>query len=303
MEVIRSGWPEKKTTLQPSVIPYFHNRDELTICEGLIVKGQQIYIPKKLRPIVIKKLHRAHLGYDSMVRRARETVFWIGMANDLQQTANNCDVCQCTKPKQQKEPLIQHASGTKPFETVTIDLFEFEGKRYLITVDYCSNFFEIDLVNTITANNLIISLKRHFSRYGIPYIVVSDFGPQFANHVNPILLSSQFIKFQEDWNFILKPADPGYQWQNGKAESGVKIAKNMLKRTSANGDDQFLALLELRNTPRQDCPSPAQLLFGHQTRSVVPCLDRSNTLLRTDGKKRQKRKHSVKTNYDKTQKF
>ena len=36
MEVIRSGWPEKKTTLQPSVIPYFHNRDELRILEGLI---------------------------------------------------------------------------------------------------------------------------------------------------------------------------------------------------------------------------------------------------------------------------
>jgi len=64
---------------------------------------------------------------------------------------------------------------------------------------------------------------------------------------------------------------PGHQQSTGKAESHVKIFKRMLQRTSAEHQDQWLALLELRNTPRQDIHSnPAQVLFEHATRSVIP---------------------------------
>ena len=302
-KVIMSGWPEDKSSLHFSVRPYFHVRDELSVDNDFIIKGQQLFIPVKLRSEVLNNLHRSHMGYDSMIRRARENMFWVGMPKAIKQIADNCDVCQRTKPQQQKETLIQHDEGYKPFEKVGIDLFEFANKKYLITVDYFTNVFEIDLLPVVSASSLIICLKRHFARYGIPLMLVTDFGPQFANHVNPILTSSQFIKFKTEWKIQVEHADPGCQWQNGKSESAVKIAKKLLQRTSNTGEDQFLALLELRNTPRQDCPSPCTMLFGKQTRSLLPFYEsRKNNhfVSNSDRKKRQKRKQVVKRYYDKT---
>ena len=56
-----------------------------------------------------------------------------------------------------------------------------------------------------------------------------------------------------------------------KPEAAVKSVKNLLKRTSHDKSGQCLALLEMRNTPRQDVNrSPAQIVFGRFTRSVLP---------------------------------
>ena len=45
---------------------------------------------------------------------------------------------------------------------------------------------------------------------------------------------------------------PGHDQANGKAKSAVKEMKTMLKKTFYENDDQYLALLEIRNAPRQD---------------------------------------------------
>ena len=47
-------------------------------------------------------------------------------------------------------------------------------------------------------------------------------------------------------------SSPGHQQENVKAEAAVKAAKHLLKTSARNDQDQYLALLELRNTPRQD---------------------------------------------------
>ena len=63
---------------------------------------------------------------------------------------------------------------------------------------------------------------------------------------------------------------------------------------------KYLALLELRNTPRQDVSvSPSQILFGQQTRSVIPKLIKycSSHAMNLE---RRKRQESIRKQYDKT---
>ncbi|KAK3739982.1 hypothetical protein RRG08_005254 [Elysia crispata] len=44
-----------------------------------------------------------------------------------------------------------------------------------------------------------------------------------------------------------------------------------MRKAIAEGEDQYEALLELRSTPRQGgLPSPAQLMFGRTTRTLIP---------------------------------
>ena len=63
---------------------------------------------------------------------------------------------------------------------------------------------------------------------------------------------------------------------NGKVESAVKRAKRMLRKTSKSGDGQYLALLNIRNTPTQGvASSPAQHLLGRRIRACYRPQDRS----------------------------
>ena len=48
-EIIQVGWPDNKNGLSPSIINYFHIRDELLAQEGVILCGDRVVIPKSLR--------------------------------------------------------------------------------------------------------------------------------------------------------------------------------------------------------------------------------------------------------------
>uniref|UniRef100_A0A2C9LLW4 Integrase catalytic domain-containing protein n=1 Tax=Biomphalaria glabrata TaxID=6526 RepID=A0A2C9LLW4_BIOGL len=138
----------------------------------------------------------------------------------------------------QRETLIQH---DVPWEKVGADLMEVDGRQYLITVDYYSNFIEYDYLST-TSQDVIRKLKGQFARFGAPKILITDGGQQFS--------SNEFLRFTRRWNINHIRSDPGYPRTNGKAEAAVNIMKNLILKTKHNGDDPYEALLELRNTPR-----------------------------------------------------
>ena len=81
--VILDGWPNTNQDVPPSIIPYFDYRDELTVQDGIILRGERVVIPISLRPDLKAKLHAGHLGINSCLRRARELVFWPGMSADI----------------------------------------------------------------------------------------------------------------------------------------------------------------------------------------------------------------------------
>ena len=296
INIIKDGWPDNKYDLPEEIRPYFAIRDTLSYNDNLVVNGERIVVPKSLQNDMKKRLHTAHLGYDSMIRRARKCIYWCGMAKDIKQVADNCDICFEHKPRNQKESLKQHAEGKSPFEKVGVDLCEYHGLNYLITVDYFTNFIEVDYLSTISSKNVITCLSRHFARYGIPKCLISDCGSQFT--------SQEFKQFMTKWGIVHFKSSPGHHQANGKAEAGVKIVKNLLKKSSG---DPYLALLELRNTPRQDGnQSPAELMFGRSTRSTVPSLRKQST----DSDKqqqqylcmRERRRQSIRNSYNRKSK-
>ena len=69
---------------------------------------------------------------------------------------------------QAKEPMISHHIPTRPWEKVGMDLFELNNRDFLITVDYYSNYFEVDRLTSKTAKEVINKKKANFARHGIP---------------------------------------------------------------------------------------------------------------------------------------
>ena len=255
----------------------------------MLVKGEAIVIPSELRASIKKRLHSAHLGCESMKRRARGIVFWPGMAHDIKQLADSCETCQEMKPRNTQEPLKQHNEGDGPWQKIGLDFFEIPGKDYLIVVDYYSNFIEIDLLTSQTSTHTTTLLRKHFAPYGIPRVIVSDGGPQFT--------SQELHSFTTNWGISHHTPSPVHQRANGKAEAAVKIMKSLLIKPYRDGGDPYEAILKRRNTHRQDALSSAQMMFNRKTRSFLPSLGSKpkDTLVKG---KRDARKRNVKTYHD-----
>lgn len=293
---ISEGWPTQKQLVPSELKPYFDYKDQLIYEDGVIWKGERLLIPAALRADMKKRLHAAHLGYESMMRRARSTIFWPCMTKEVEQLANSCEACQELKPLNQRESLHQHNEGHTPWGKIGCDLFQVKNRHYLVTIDYYSNFIETDYLSTTTASAVIGILKKQFARFGIPCQLISDGGCQFS--------AQEFAQFAEKWKIDHKIVAPMHQQSNGKAEAAVKIVKNVIVKSMKDGTDPNIALLEQRNTPRQDTGvSPAQMMFGRQTRSILPAVTtRSKTQNNIIQCKRDARRDTVKKWYNKRSK-
>ena len=158
---------------------------------------------------------------------------------------------------------MSHEVPSRPWEKIATDIFTLDGKDYLVTIDCYSNFWEVDRLPNTKASTTILKLKSHFARYGIPDQVISDNGPQFT--------SDEFADFSRTWDFEHLTSSPGNSKANGKAESGVKTAKRILKKSIRAGTDAYLAVLDHRNTPTQGMTtSPAQRLMSRRTKTLLP---------------------------------
>ena len=122
-------------------------------------------------------------------------------------------------------------------------MYTIDGKDYLIVVDYFSNFWEIDPLPNTKTSTVIKKLKCQFERQGIPDVVISDNGPQFA--------CEKFTSFANEWGFENRTGSPGHQQTNGKAQAAVKDAKRLLRKTKDSKGDKYLGVLALRNTPTE----------------------------------------------------
>ena len=118
----------------------------------------------------------------------------------------------------------EHYDGDGSWQKVGLDIFEIAGKHYLTVVDYYSNFIEIDLLTTMTTARVVTFLKKHFARYGIPRMIVSDGGPQFV--------SQEFQSFVTRWGIT--------HVTNGKAESAVKTMQSLFVKTNKEGGDPYM---------------------------------------------------------------
>ena len=150
-----------------------------------------------------------------------QKVVFAGPVNVMKDYISRCERCRNFEISNQKETLMPHELPSRPWEKVGTDLFSLDGRGYLITVDYLSNFWEVDRLPDTKSTTVIRKLKAHFARNGSPNYVVSDGGPQY--------MSEEFKRFAREWDFEHVTSSPHHQNANGKAEAAVKMAKRTMR--------------------------------------------------------------------------
>lgn len=266
--IIIAGWPLSNKEVETDVQPYWKFRDELTTQDGLILKGNRIVVPVRLRKDFLDRLHSTHQGVDYTTKLSKDTVFWPGISSQIRSLILDCDICLKYAPRQPNPPMLSHEVPSSPFERVSLDAFELnidgKRKRYLVTVDHFSDFFEVDELDDLKPKTTINICRRNFSRHGKPEVCVTDNGTTFT--------SSEFARFAKLWEFDHITSSPNHQQGNGKAEATVKIAKRLMKKSIDSKTDFYKNLLQWRNTPNKTDCSPVQKLFSRRTRCHIPII-------------------------------
>ena len=250
----RNGWPRKKGQLDLNIRPYADFQARLSVGNGLLLLDSRIVVPESMCWETLVKLHQGHQGIQRCRYRAKHSVWWPKISQDIENIVKQCP--KCIKDTQyRREPLITSQLPKYPWQKIGADLFVYNGNDYLIVVDYFSRFPEVVKLSTTTAQAVIKALKTIFSRHGVPETVMSDNGPQL-----------EFRKFATDYDFSHVTSSPHYPQSNGQVELSVRTVKKLLQNEVPNR-----ALLIYRTTPFAWCDlSPAELLMGRKLRSNLP---------------------------------
>ena len=257
--MILDGWPDARQGVSFNLRPYWDSRSELSVMDGILYKGMRIVVPPTLRPRMLNLIHESHLGIVKCKQRAREVLYWPSMNADIEQTVQNCSKCASYQNCLPAEPLKPTPTPDLPWSEIGTDLFQFDGKTYLITVDYYSKFIEVDEVKDLRCSTTLERLKAQFSRHGLP---------ETLRHDNGTMYNSQLLKrFCRDHGICVRTSSPRYPRSNGEVERAVQTIKRLWRKCS----DKHLALLDYRTTPLEGIHlSPAQLLMGRRPRNTLP---------------------------------
>ena len=138
-------------------------------------------------------------------------------------------------PKQLSNSLRNDLVCTKPWDTQACDLFEFQGKLFLIIVDRYSKFVCMEPVMDHTADKMILAFLNIFSKLGIPNQIWFDRGSNF--------LSRNFHDFCSNLHTVLEFSS-SYHHSWNPVERAVRTVKNIMKKCA---DEQ------LRNSAWRIC--------------------------------------------------
>ena len=204
-----------------------------------------------------------HYAIDKMSLRAKETVYWPGISEDIKHTYLHCHICAKFARTQQKETLQFIETPQTAWEQLGLDIFTLKNTHYLLVIDYFSRFPVVKQLQSLHLLSVIKHLKDIFTEIGIPTSIVSDGGTQFT--------SQEFQDFTKTWGIHHRVTSPTNAQSNGQAERFVQTIKNSLTKAMEGGEDPHLAILTYVTTPlNHSLPSPAELLNSRKYRCILP---------------------------------
>ena len=233
--IIIDGWPDSAKQLPKNLREYWSCKDELSVEDGLVLKGERVLIPTTMRSYILRNIHAGHQGMEQCKLRAKTCVYWKGINADTERAVTN-------QSSQQAETLLPHDIPDGPWQVLATDIFHLEGNDYVTVADCYSKMpFVRRLTCNSTSATVISALKQLFGEHGIPHKLLSDNGPQYD--------CVEFRTFAADWGFKHVTSSPRYPQSNGVAERMVQTVKKTMLKARQSSTDPDLSLLCLRTTP------------------------------------------------------
>lgn len=249
--------------------PYKAYDTELCVSSDVLLRGERIIIPGKMRRRTLELAHEGHPGMVVMKRRLRQKVWWPGMDAEVEQFVKACRDCTLVSSATAPEPLSRTAMPDKPWVHTAVDFMGPlpSGHNLLVIVDYYSRFVEVMVMKEISAKSTITALHETFCRYGIPETMKSDNGPQFV--------SEALQEFCREYGIEHRKTTPYWPQANGEVERANRALKKRLQISQTSRSDWKwdlrMYLLMYNSTPHSTTGvAPSALMFGRVLRDKLP---------------------------------
>ena len=261
------GRPNDHRMLPQELHMFWNYREDLSMENGLVMKGARLLIPSTLRRKVLEQIHDGLLGIEKCMLKARDSVFWSGISSDICEAVEKCGICQVSsraaKPVGNVSDVPPHA-----WHTLGTDLFYWNKIDYLVIGDYFSKYLIVRRLPNSSTHVVIKELGLIFTELGRLFILRSDNGPCYS--------SREFHNFLSFYQVDHIMSSPHYPQSNGFAEALVGIAKKLMEKSVKDGKPWNYGLMQYRTTPiSSTLPSPLEMLTGRRPHSTLPQLPSS----------------------------
>ena len=252
--------------------PYYAIHNQLSIYNNVLLKDNQIIIPKNLRHSVLQIAHSQHQGIQKMKNLLCQKAWWPTFNHDVEELIKHCHPCQVnTAPKSHSQPLELPETPQNNWEKLAVDL---KGplpssESILVIIDYKSRYPIAVPLKSTTTEIIIKEMEPVFTMLGYPEKLVLDNGPQFTSNDFEIYLLHHNIKHQL--------TSPYWPQANGEVKRFNRTLTKTIKCAVGKGKDWKAALqqfLLMYHTTLHTTTgiSPAQMLFQHTPNNGLPTI-------------------------------
>ena len=106
------GWPNDRSKVLSVCSLYWNFRDQITYSDGVVIKGEQTFMPKAMQ---LEMLNSSHLGIEKCKRRACDIMYWPGMSAHIEDIVFSCATCNTYQRNNLKESLLSHSIPEHPW--------------------------------------------------------------------------------------------------------------------------------------------------------------------------------------------
>ena len=241
---ITHRWPNSIKEVPPEIQAYWTFCEELTIKDGLVLKGTQIVLPKNKHKQILTMIYEGHLGLGKCKLQGKDTAYWLGINEQLEKLVLNCELCLKYSKAKNKQPANMSLGQEfliYPWMKVATDIFHFVNDSYLLIIDYMNRFPVVCKLTFTKVQQVTSQVKLIFPEYSWPETIVSDNGPCYS--------AETFTKLMTDYSVNHITSSPHYPQSNGLVEKYVQIVKNLFYKVKEEVTYLYKSLMIYRNTP------------------------------------------------------
>ena len=210
-------------------VRYIPVKEELCVIGKVVLRGTRIVIPQSLRQQVLAIAHEGHVGIVATKLRLRTKVWWPGIDKDAEQYVRSCHGCQLVGQATPPEPLMPTELPLGKWQDLSLDLLGPmpTGEYLLVVIDYYSRYYEVEILMSVTASQIISRLEKIFAVHGLPVTLTSDNEPQFR--------SEEFEHYLVSNGILHHKVTPQWAQANGEVERQNRSLLKSMRFAQAEG--------------------------------------------------------------------
>ena len=164
---------------------------EFKLIDGLLYKGNRLYVPKEKRSEVLRDAHDSvislHEGVAGTSYRLKD-FWWPNLDDDVKEYISQCQACQLRKTERQKPSgQMQSHESFEPWHKISFDYLgplaatESNKRFVVVAIDNFTRFVDAKALKDQSASRFAKYFTNLICRFGIPKVIVTDNAKTFDN--------------------------------------------------------------------------------------------------------------------------